>query len=124
MQQLTHAVISQLMSGKSQAVVTQSLVERGWPEVSAHQFVVNTAQSLARPHVIAEKDDERVVLTELFRRRAARDLLLTAGFLVAMLAVNSLFPSTPMLGLFFLSMCTFSFVDLFVALIGWWRNRQ
>jgi hypothetical protein len=123
LQELTHAVISQLMSGKSHEVVTQTLVARGWPEVSARQFVLNTAQSLTKPQIQAEEDDERHMVAELFRRRAARDFLLTAGFMIGTLAVNDLFPSAPLLTLFFLSMCTFSFADLLIALIGWWRNR-
>jgi hypothetical protein len=123
LQELTHAVVSQLMSGKSREVVTQTLVARGWPEVSARQFVVNTAQSLTKPQIQAEEDDERHMVAEIFRRRATRDFLFTAGFMIGTLAANDLFPSAPMLSLFFLSMCTFSFVDLLVALIGWWRNR-
>jgi hypothetical protein len=124
LQELTQAVLNQLVAGRSQDAVTQSLVARGWPEVSARQFVVNTAQSVARPHVQVEQDDERHVVAELFRRRALRDLMLTTGFLLAMLIAGDLFPSAPALTLFFLSMCTCSFVDLVVALIGWWHHRE
>ena len=49
--------------------------------------------------------------------------LLTSGFMLGTLAAYDLFPTAPALTLFFLSMCTFSFVDLLIALIGWWRNR-
>ena len=126
LQEITRAVIRQLMNGKSREAVTQDLVARGWPEVSARQFVTNAAQSLqslASPLVKPEEDEERRYMAEMFRRRAARDFLLTAMFMIGMFIVFDLFPSLQMLALFFLSMCAFSFVDLLVALIGWWRNR-
>jgi hypothetical protein len=115
--------MNQLISGKSREMVTQSLVARGWPEVSARQFVINTAQAISKPQIQVDEDDEHQAIAEMFRRRITRDFLLTSGFMLGMLAANDLFPSAPVLTLFFLSMCTFSFVDLLIALIGWWRNR-
>jgi small-conductance mechanosensitive channel len=41
MQELTNVVTRQLAAGKTQDEVIQQLVQRGWPMVSARQFVAN-----------------------------------------------------------------------------------
>lgn len=124
LQELTRSVYRQLAMGMSRSDVMQQLIARGWPEVTAQQFVTNAAQSVIplRPEDTEEK--ERQYMAKLLRRRAALDLLLTAvcalGSFVAFVLVTSLHA----LAFFFLSMGILSLIDLLLSFIGWWHIRH
>jgi hypothetical protein len=123
MKEVTAGVMRQLAAGKSQELVIQQLIERGWPEVSARHFVANAAPN-AKEHNAVENGEEREVLAELYRRRMIRDVWLAVVSLGLMLAVVNFFPTLTAMALFFLSMTVFSFIDFVVALLGWTKNRS
>ena len=122
LKELPAGVVRQLAAGKSQELIIQQLIARGWPEISARHFVANAAPN-AKEHNVVDNSEERVVVAELFRRRMIRDVWLLAVSLGLMLAVVNFFPAMTALALFFLSMTVFSCIDFIVALLGWTKNR-
>src|SRR6266496_2708676 len=122
LQELTRAVVEQLVAGRSQVTVVKQLVNRGWPEVSAQHFVANLAQTASQRH--DENDEERAYIAELFRRRMLRDLVLTILCCIIMFVLFTFIRTLPALTMFFLSMTVFSLVDLITAFVGWWRYRK
>jgi len=123
LKEVTAGVVRQLAAGKSQELVIQQLIARGWPEISARHFVANAAPN-AKEHNVVDNSEEQVVVAELFRRRMIRDAWLSAVSLGLMLAVVNFFPAMTALALFFLSMTVFSCIDFIVALLGWTKNRS
>ena len=125
LQELTGAVVKQLVAGRSQETVIRQLVNRGWPEVSARHFVANLAQTASQHRDRDGGDDEeRVIMAELYRRRMLRDLVLSVVCCGAMFVLFIFVRTVPALTLFVLSMAVFSLVDLITALVGWWRYRK
>ena len=122
LQELSGAVVKQLVAGRPQETVVKQLVQRGWPEVSARHFVANAAQAASQHR--EENDEERAYIAELFRRRMLRDLVLTVICCGATFVLYDFAHTMPALPLFFLSMTVFSLVDLITALVGWWRYRK
>ena len=123
MKELTAIVVRQLAAGKSQELVSQQLIARGWPEISARHFVSNAAPT-ASEHNAVDNPEEREVMVEVYRRRMIRDLIMIVASLVLMLVVVKLFPEYGVLALFLLGMTALSTIDFIVALWGWSRNRS
>ncbi|MCL4507432.1 MAG: hypothetical protein M1434_00350 [Chloroflexi bacterium] len=121
LKELTSTLVKQLAAGTSQELLISQLVERGWPAVSARQFIANVAQTASQHNDV---DEERENDAAQFRSRIVRDLIMGLICFGLMLLSMSFFEGQDMLALFFFGMSVYAFVDMLVAFIGYTHNRR
>ena len=121
MKDLTGEMVKKLVAGVSHEKIVQQLVERGWPAVSARQFVANLAQTVHQRDDVGE--DREVKLAE-YRERFIRSFITGLTTFGLMLAMIMFVESLQMIAFFFLGLSVFSFVDMAIAYIGYMKIRK
>jgi hypothetical protein len=121
LKEITGKMIRQLASGVSQEKLIVQLKARGWPEVSARQFVANLAQTALQHDDV---DDERDAHIEQLRRRILRDFILVLITSTMMFLSITFFATFSLIGLFFLGMSLYAFIDMILAYILYIRIRK
>jgi hypothetical protein len=123
MQELNDLIDRELQQGSSQDSVTGILIARGWPEVTARQFVARAAQSApARPAPIKVEERQSAIL--VYKRRMLRGLLWMLGGFVISVASLSLVRSNGGGSLVFFGAMIFGVIDFLAGFVGWWRCRK
>lgn len=84
--ELTRSVAGQLAAGESVEGVVQQLVARGWPEVSAREFVVNASQSTSMAR--ASAGESRAVKLHNRQRIGRGALLILGGAAISALGLS------------------------------------
>ena len=125
--QLTELVKAQLTKGLGAEHMIHQLVLRGWPEVTARQFVLHTAQSIATETGItaAEAEERRQGMRGGLKRVVSGAIMLMIALAIAALGLalaqtgSGFFIFAPgvILG-------AFAIVFLITGLEGWFINHQ
>lgn len=124
LRELTDSVNQQLSHGVSSDVVVKQLLDRGWPEVTARQFVANAARNAGAATQDAGSSAERRQIAELYKRRMFRGLAWTLGGLAITLVSLDLARYNGGVSFFCFGAILFGFIDFLTALAGWWRYRK
>ncbi len=123
LKELSDSIARQLAGGKSHGDAVQELIDRGWPEVTARQFVAN-AEHLS--DVYKEIADECRCAGEECKRNMLRGLLwVAAGFAIvfASLLLENLAVSFIAFAIGVLVMIVEAF-DFIHGFNGWWAQRM
>ena len=124
-QELTRAIVTQLNQGVSQADVIVQLVARGWPEVSANEYVTRQAVIAGNMRRKSENDgDVKHYYAMVYKRRMKRGLLWTLGGLAISLASLSLAQTGGAASFIFFGAIIVSVIDFLAGLVGWLRVRK
>lgn len=120
---LSISIATQLARGAQPDDLVRQLVGRGWPEVTARQFIANAGHLSG---VLLEQANERRAAARPHKQRAIRGLLCTiAGFGIAIIGLNSPDVSA---GIYHFAvgviLCIFESIDCLSGLSGWWRHRR
>ncbi len=147
--EITQSIARLKSSGTPADRIVSQLMERGWPETSARQFVANVRSGAARGEGTegadgeaarardraagrggAERGDalsitERREEARYYRLRTLRGLVCFVMGLA--IIVVSLCAVDPYEGLFLFAvgvlLCTIEAIDFLWGVMGWWRNR-
>jgi hypothetical protein len=120
---LSDSIARQRACGVKPGDLTHQLIERGWPEVTARQFVANAAQMAG---ALREQSAERRAAARPHKQRALRGLFcILLGFAIIVVGLNHTDASA---GLYCFAMgvllCIFESIDCLAGLTGWWRHRH
>lgn len=129
MQELRSLILQELKQGRTQEAAADVLVARGWPEVTAQQFVVRTALSIEATAPVRQDSArvawrDRQVSIRVYKRRMVRGLLWMLGGIAISLASANLVQSYSGGTFMFLGTMLFGMIDFLAGLIGWWRSRK
>ena len=132
-------ILHELRQGHCQDVAAEILIARGWPLVTAKQFVARTALSLNAPAASPAppstrpkpadmanplSDDDRVIVAAMFKRRMIRGLMWMLGGIAISMASLSLSRLNGGGSFMFFGAMLFGMIDFLAGLVGWWRHRK
>ena len=123
LRELSDLIARQRVRGVKPDDLVQQLVTRGWPEITARQFVANAGQAAG---ALREQRAERSDAAKPYKQRAARGLFcVILGFAIIVVGLNQTDASA---GLYHFAMgvllCVFESIDFLAGLTGWWRHRH
>jgi hypothetical protein len=122
LKEISAAIARQKARGTSAECIVRQLVQRGWPEASARQFVNNI--QVQQP--VPELPDDNKALRHQYQWRTLRGVLcVIIGFIIINAGLSS---SDVYQGLYYFAMgvllCVFETIDFMTGILGWWRNRD
>ncbi len=121
--ELNHFIINELLRGVSEESALKQLVKRGWPEVTARQFVANAVR---QTHEYREKDQARKLqfFTNRARIRIIRGIIWIVAGLAILLMAGDVTSLSGLMAVFFAGAIVFGCMDLWAGLQGWRRTRK
>ena len=120
---LTHDIARRLNNGQSRAALVQRLVDRGWPEPSAAQFVANAARIAP---VYAEQVRRQIARNQYYKNRIMRGALGAAAG-ASFIAVSLILPNTSLGLIHFavgVALCLLAPRDLAAGARAWLNERR
>ena len=125
MAELRDMVAHELRQGSSQESAAGILVARGWPDITARQFVARTAQNV---EVITQAEpsetDKRQAAIMVYKRRMVRGVLWMIGGIAIYVASLNIVRSYNGGSFVFFGSIIFGIIDFLAGFVGWWRSRK
>ena len=121
LKEITESVARQKANGAPAERIVRRLIERGWPEASARQFVMNVHAERA----LYGEAGERRALARQGRLRALRGfvcILIGLVLIVVGLSLSDVFQGLYHFAIGIL-LCIFESIDFMSGVTVWWRNR-
>ena len=126
LKELSESIARQLAKGTKPQTLIGQLVARGWPEVSARQFVANARQTLSVFEVNPGELDERTKNVRLYKRRIIRGLVLTLIGIVTIVVGLGMRDASASLYHFAMGviLTVFEALDFLSGVSGWMQYRK
>ena len=114
--ELSEAIASELVEGKSKRAIVEELMEHGWPDNSANQFVNNIEQTI----VVFKNSPEGRQLADAYARHMIYGILwIVGGTIVTVATYQAAFASGGGTYIMAWGAILFGVIDFFRGLFGW-----
>ena len=121
--QLKRLVKNEWKLGKSQPQLVEMLVQRGWEETAARQFVAKEVQLLSTVKPLSST--ERAEQAQAHLRQMGRGLLqIGAGIVLTVGSRLLASQGGAGISLIFWGLVLWGVIDFWIGLSGWWKNRD
>ena len=116
--ELSEAIANALAEGKSKRAIVEELIEHGWPEGSANQFVNDIEQTV----VVFKNSPEGRQLADAYARHMTYGILwIVGGTIVTVATYQAAFASGGGTYIIAWGAILFGIIDFFRGFFGWLR---